>query len=264
MGTTFKSGGGTGTGAFRDGADGDRVGMVNATGDAVQSVSFSVRSWAGWLPGRADLAMGGEIVAAAQPPAGLRRRATPLGRKVLEAAWPLLAGRTDQPRIVLASRHGEYERTWGLAQALAAEGELSPADFSLSIHHGLAALLSIATGNRAGHTALAGGGDSFGFGCVEAAISLAEGDQAVLLLYYDDPLPERYRPIAGKDGDAAVLALLLEPAGQGGDTVTVEFQPTEGGGGEPLAQRFGALLAGEAAEAAGEGERMSWRWRRVA
>lgn len=207
---------------------------------------------------------GGEPVADAPVPAGVRRRVTSVGRKLLEAAWPLLAGRADAPRIVLASRHGEYERTWGLASALAAGEELSPAEFSLSIHHGLAALLSIATGNRAGHTALASGADSLGFGCVEAAVCLADGDDSVLLIYYDEPLPDSYRSVADSGEDTAVLALLLERAECGGQVIETGFEPSAQAGGDPLARHLGSVLTGRAGAAAGGGDRMTWRWRHVA
>ncbi|CAA7626565.1 beta-ketoacyl synthase chain length factor [Magnetospirillum sp. UT-4] len=235
--------------------------MVSAAAGGAQSVGFAVAAWTAWLPGRAALLSGG-AVAAVPAPAGLKRRATPLGRKVLEAAWPLLADHGDSPRIVLSSRHGEYQRTLGLARALAAEEELSPAEFSLSIHHGLAALLSIATGNRAGHTAVAAGGDTFGWGCVEAAACLADGDGSVLLLHFDEPLPAEYRDIADAEEAALVLALLLRPAG--GDSVRLEFEPAAAPSGDDPALRFGEMLAGGDAAAEATGERMTWRWRHAA
>jgi hypothetical protein len=238
--------------------------MVSAPGGGSQSLSFVVQAWTGWLPGRADLASGGRAVAESVVPAGLRRRATPLGRKVLEAAWPLLDGTPEPPRIVLASRHGEYQRTWQLAASLAAEDAMSPADFSLSIHHGLAALLSIATGNTAGHTALAGCGDTFGFGCVEAACCLADGDSSVLLLYFDEALPDCYGAIADGTGAPAVLALLLSPPGRAGQSISVEFAPADAAGHCDLAARFAGVLTGQEAEARAVGERMTWRWRRAA
>ncbi|MGE5517518.1 MAG: beta-ketoacyl synthase chain length factor [Bacteroidota bacterium] len=238
--------------------------MAGVGADGIQTVSFSIKAWAGWLPGMPALVSGGEAMAGPPLPAGLRRRATPLGRKMLEVAWPFLAGRQDAPRIVLASRHGEYDRTWGLSQALAAGEELSPAEFSLSIHHGLAALLSIATGNRGGHTALACGGDTFGFGCVEAAVCLADGDDRVLLLYYDAPLPDIYRPITDAEGDEAVVALLLEPAGSGGETIHMDFLPAAGGGDGHLLRHFASVLTRQADQAEGVGDRMMWRWRHVA
>jgi len=47
-------------------------------------------------------------------------------------------------------------------------------DFSLGVHNALAGLLSVSTRNHGGHTALAAGIDSFGFGLMEAAVCLLE------------------------------------------------------------------------------------------
>src|SRR5689334_10839923 len=89
----------------------------------------------------------------------LRRRVSEIGQRALRPAWCLSEG---EPKFVLASRNGEFGRTLGLLEALTEREPLSPAEFSLSVHHALIGLLSIARGNGAGHTALAAGADSFG------------------------------------------------------------------------------------------------------
>jgi hypothetical protein len=166
------------------------------------------------------MASGGAIHPATPLPASLRRRITPIGRKVLEAAWAVMAGRPGlEPRIVLSSRHGEYARTLGLLTSLAESGEVSPAEFSLAVHHGLAGLLSIATGNHAGHTAISAGEDSFGAALCEAAACLADGDGHILLMHFDEALPDSYDAVGGGPEPDLALALLLsagergEPAG---------------------------------------------------
>lgn len=238
--------------------------MVNGEGIEGQSLSFAVVAWAAWLPGRDVMVSGGSSQSSGALPTSLRRRVTPIGRKALETAWTLLAGRHDMPLIVLSSRHGEYSRTFGLQVAQAETGEVSPAEFSLSVHHGLAALLSIATGNRSGHTAIAAGDDSFGYGCVEAAASLAAGTGSVLLMHFDESLPECYDPIAGASEDGLALALLLAPADKAGDRISVAFSPAFPPGGKSGALGFADLLMGATQEATASGQRMTWRWRRAA
>jgi hypothetical protein len=232
-------------------------------------MGFRLVSWAGWLPGAEGLASGGAVRPGAALPSSLRRRVTPIGRKALEAAWLVLAGRSEDeepPRIVLSSRHGEYGRTMGLLDSLAESGEVSPAEFSLAVHHGLAGLLSIAAGNRAGHSAVAGGGESFGYGWLEAAASLADGGGRVLLIHFDEPLPEPYAPVGGDRDPSVALALLLasDRDEAEGDRLSLAFAPSDPPGDESPAVSFARLLDGQAAEAVCVGERLTWRWCRVA
>ena len=234
--------------------------MVSASQAQPQSIRFGVGAWAAWLPGRDAMVTNGTLSADTPIPASLRRRVTPIGRKALEAAWAILAGRSDSPRIVLSSRHGEYVRTFGLQVSLAESGELSPAEFSLSVHHGLAGLLSIATGNKSAHTALAGGAESFGYGCLEAATSLAQSPDPVLLIHFDAPLPESYAAISDGAEDSVALALLLAPQGE---KFSVEFSPSLQPGKDSLALKFAELLATSAQDITASGDRMNWRWRRV-
>jgi len=117
-------------------------------------------------------------------PTILKRRVSPLGREALLAAFGLPD--VGASRFVLSSRHGEFGRTQALLSALADGEPLSPADFSLSVHHGLIGLLSIATGNRLGHTAVAAGRESFAYGLLEAAAAATERPgQPMALVHFD-------------------------------------------------------------------------------
>jgi len=228
---------------------------------------FRLACWAAWLPGRESLVCGGTLCPGPALPSSLRRRVTPIGRKALDVAWTLVAGQTgSQPKIVLSSRHGEYTRTFDVLTALAETGEVSPAAFSLSVHHALAGLLSIAADNRAGHTAIAAGGESFGYGCLEAATSLAEGAGRVLLLHFDEALPEAYREIGGAAEDSLALALLLAPEDEdgAGERIALSFAPSAPPGADSLALCFARLLDGGVTETHATGERLSWRWSRAA
>ncbi|SEH49882.1 beta-ketoacyl synthase chain length factor [Magnetospirillum fulvum] len=228
---------------------------------------FRLEAWAGWLPGRDRLASGGTVAAGADLPSSLRRRVTPIGRQALDAAWYLLAGtHGTTPKIVLSSRHGEYSRTFGLLSSLAASGEVSPAGFSLSVHHALAGLLSIAADNRAGHTAVAAGGESFGYGCLEAATSLAEGIDRVLLLHFDEALPESYAEIGGGAEDSLALALLLAPNRDDGvgERIALGLAPSDPPGTDSLAHCVATLLEGGGSETRAAGERLTWTWQHVA
>jgi hypothetical protein len=234
-----------------------------------------VRDWFAWSPGRETrrdwLAWAGSDVPqaqAAQPipalPMMLRRRATPIGQKALAAA--LACEGIDKARYVLASRHGEYDRTVNILLSLANDQQPSPAEFSMSVHHGLAGLLSIHTGNRLGHIAVAASLDSFGYGLLEAASCLADAPETpVLLLYVDAPLPDSYAPFRlAAEATLPVAVALLLAAGDG-SRISIGCAANDAGeGADSLAERFLKFLLSGANGGSATGEHMVWRWSRAA
>ncbi|PWC36575.1 beta-ketoacyl synthase chain length factor [Azospirillum sp. TSO35-2] len=245
--------------------------LLPGSGPAQAGLRFAVRRWSAWTPGRETRAAWRDWAGAppsavdeAPPPAlpmMLRRRATPLGQRLIAAALACGDG-AARARYVLASRHGELGRTLTILESLAAGDPPSPTEFSMSVHHGLAGLLSIHTGNRAGHTALAAGEDSFGFGLLEAAALLAERPgEPVLLLYGDDPLPDAYAAFR-EDGDAGlpmVCALLLEA----GDDILFQAAPNRDGAPPALSavSDFLRFLLAPERTVTSTGARMVWTWR---
>lgn len=237
-------------------------------------LNFTLRHWSAWAPGRETRAAWREWAgappvtedAAAAPalPMMLRRRATPLGQKLIAAALACGEGAMTA-RFVLASRHGELGRTLNILNSLADDEMPSPSEFSMSVHHGLTGLLSIHTGNRAGHTALAAGADSFGYGLLEAAITLAEKPgEPVLLLYGDDRLPEAYA--AFRDESDAGLPLICALLLQAGDEIRFHPAPNHGEAisSPTTAEDFLRFLLSGAQQASSAGERMTWSWQRHA
>lgn len=240
---------------------------------------FSVRDWFAWAPGRETRpAWRGWASGVASPVAGpgesaepmptlpmmLRRRMTPIGQKAVGAA--LACEDAAIARYVIASRHGEYDRTMGIFSALASGEAPSPAEFSMSVHHGLAGLLSIHTGNRLSHVAIAAAEDSFGCGMLEAALCLAEDPATpVLLVYYDAPLPDAYQRFRSRsEAELPVaLALLLGAAQESG--ISCQWAAAESGATvvENQALAFLRWLLSGTPGAACQGERMLWRWSRV-
>ncbi|HLO76839.1 MAG TPA: beta-ketoacyl synthase chain length factor [Magnetospirillum sp.] len=237
--------------------------MQDIPQEDLHALHINVLAWAAYCEGDETVATGNAIQPAPPLPAALRRRITPIGRKALEAAWAVLAGRPGmEPRIILSSRHGEYDRTLGLLDSLADSGEVSPAEFSLAVHHGLAGLLSIATGNRQGHTAVSAGVDSFAAALTEAAACLTEGDASVLVMHFDSALPRDYEQVGGGTEPGLALALLLTPAG--GESIVMRQRPTAKPGEECAAAALINLLRSNADEARAAGGRMVWSFSRAA
>jgi hypothetical protein len=216
-----------------------------------------VRGWAAWSPGAAPVG--------AAPPALLRRRVSPLGQEALRAVWSL--PETQTSRIIASSRHGEFGRTLSILDTLVGDAEVSPADFTLSVHHALVGLLSIACGNRQGHTAVAAGSESFCFGFLEALSCLSERpDEPVVLVHYDEPLPEPFAVFDRPAGHPEVLALVLAAAAEGAP-LSLATAPA----GKNLsrshshAMDFLTFLQNpDLTEGVSPGERLDWHWRRHA
>lgn len=225
-------------------------------------IEIPVLAWAVWEADCSTLTSNSELPPAKPLPASLRRRVTPIGRRALEAAWTLSAALEDEaPRIVLSSRHGEYARTQGLLHALAEAEEVSPAEFSLAVHHGLAGLLSIATGNRAGHTAVAAGGDTLGAALTEAAACLMTGDRRVLVMHFDEAPPADYAAVGGGTEPSVAFALLL---GAGGASLRLDAEAAPSPAAPLQPDHIIRLLRGETDVAELGGERHRWSLRRAA
>lgn len=241
-------------------------------------LAFSVRDWFAWAPGRetrhawrdwasaptsAVDAPAGDLESMPTLPMMLRRRATAIGQKAVGAA--LACQDVNSARYVIASRHGEYARTTDIFTSLAKREAPSPAEFSMSVHHGLAGLLSIHTGNRLGHVAVAAAEDSFASGLLEAALCVAdEPATPVLLIYYDAPLPTEYGPFRSEAETELpiVLAILLGPNGT--EPMSFQWRPEHVSAVvQNQALSFLRWLLSGTPDAECRGTRMVWRWSRV-
>jgi hypothetical protein len=172
----------------------------------MQAARFSVLRWSAWAPGLDSVSLWQQWARAGrcQPAGGdgaatprvdflppmLRRRLSTLSRAALWAAYDCAAGEHHW-RSVFASPHGEIHRTVELLGSLADGEPLSPNGFSLSVHNTASGLYAIASGNRAPSTAVAAGRDTLAMALVDAAGWLARGEERVLLVFGDEPLPDR-------------------------------------------------------------------------
>lgn len=203
--------------------------------EPIRSVRLSVDQWMACGPGletQADWiawAHGAAVPAATNRipvalPAILRRRVTAVGQMAFRTVCALSV--PDAARFIFCSRHGEFQRTLGILTALATGEPVSPAEFSLSVHNALAGLLSIAWHNRAGHTTIAAGADSFRSALIEAASSLIEQpDEPVLLVYFEDRLPGPYGEVADSDDTCVALAMVLAAPRHAASDVILELAP---------------------------------------
>lgn len=214
---------------------------------------FSILGSACW---RSDVASSEALTT----PASLRRRISPASQQALNAAWKLLP--KGSARIIFSSRHGEFKRTLSLFESLAESGEVSPADFTLSVHHVLTGMLSIAQENRCGHIAVAGGTESFCYGFLEALVCLHENPtEPVLFIHCEEPLPAPFTEFEAPNQPTVAIALLL--AAQNTDNhYSLQIQPGTKSAvvAHSHALDFLNFFDGNATELISYGERMAWRW----
>lgn len=145
-------------------------------------------------------------------PAMERRRLTSVERAALAVAWRALQevpSRPAQLPVVFASRWGEIGTTLKLMEQMQAEGEMSPAGFSNSVHNAAPGHFSRLTGNRAPYTAIAAGADTYEMGLLEASTYPGK----VLFVYAEEDTPAFYRPDFEDVQTAHAVALVIDNGG---------------------------------------------------
>lgn len=227
--------------------------------------------WCAWTgkeaPALEKAPAGGQWLPAGPPdvgflPAMQRRRLSPLARSAFAVAWHCLSPGEEVP-LLCSSADGEMQRTVALLGALAEEEPLSPTSFSLSVHNAIAGQMSIALGNQAAVLAIAPGDEGLAAAMVEACGLLAEGAEQVVVVWYDEPLPEPYAAFGHHEPEAAALAMRLGRGGAG-TPLQLERHVADAGRGQPgpLPQLLAWLVSGQA-EFETTAWAARWLWRRV-
>lgn len=147
-------------------------------------------------------------------PMTLRRRLTPLGKLAMGELFRVdaqLSEANQETPWVMACRHGDTSRMLNLLTSLAQKEQLSPMDFSLSVHNAIGGMFSIAMGNKQSSTSLSGGKNTFEMGLVEA-YALAQARQMTIgYLYYDMPLPVFYGDHPNEEELGRCVSIILSP-----------------------------------------------------
>ncbi|WKD49928.1 beta-ketoacyl synthase chain length factor [Microbulbifer spongiae] len=183
------------------------------------SIEFLITAWRAWYSGISELSEWQRWRCEKALPEGenqadvsfltamQRRRLSPLSKAALNAAYPLLKQR-DIP-LLCCSVHGESVRTHSLLKSAAAAEDLSPTAFGLSVHNGIAGQLSILCSVQSPAFALAGGDFPLLAGLLEAVGILQDGAEELLIIFYEEPLPEMYQSSAQSPANICVTAMHL-------------------------------------------------------
>jgi len=240
------------------------------------NMQFSLQAWSAWAPDKCtrhdwEAWARGEAFTStlAQPdisvvPAQQRRRMSPLSRMAFATAAACASDLPTAPCCIFASRHGELGRTMKIIESIVTGGDVSPADFSLSVFNTALGLYSIVTGNKAPSTMVVAGEDTFGCALIEAALHLARfpGTQ-VLLVFFDEPLPEPLDRMDEPDSETFSMALLLAAGPK--PNLAVDFSHNESGSGGLHNPGLGFLKFWLAEQQTGQlsTTRTAWQWSRL-
>jgi hypothetical protein len=234
--------------------------------------ALQILSWSFWSPEtrqplewRAAPAQTAPLAPSAVPdhaiPASHRRRMSALAKMAVQVALEATA-EAHADYLVFCSQHGELPRTRELLATIASGGELSPMGFSQSVHNASAGLYTIIKQSQVPATSLAAGAGTFAYGWIEAETYLrSHPGQRVLLVSYDEVLPNEYRAYSRQEQRSYALALLLAATDSGG--IAVELAPAGTEESLPMAPLFAAWALSQEPKLTITAGGQGWAWRRV-
>ncbi len=140
-----------------------------------------------------------------------RRRLSSLARVVFHLLEQCACAERDEP-VVFSSVMGEIQRTQGILESLAADQQVSPAAFSLSVHNAIGGLWSLIHGVQEPVLSMAPPWGSPMPAFLEALGMLGEkAVSGVLVCCYEEDYPDFYTPFLDGPEAPTALAMRLVP-----------------------------------------------------
>lgn len=125
--------------------------------------------------------------------ASMARRLSSGSRLALDTALDLFS--VHQPdAFIFTCQHGELERNFRILSALSEKNDVSPTDFTMSVHNSAVGQLAIMLDSPTVSTSIAAGADSFHQGLIEAVALLNNGFERILLVDFEGTIPDFYTP----------------------------------------------------------------------
>ncbi len=125
-----------------------------------------------------------------------KRRLSQVSRMTIQVVHDLLEKCPDAKnyKLVFASFRGELSRQLKINKGLVEDGDVMPAQFSISVFNTPPAAATIACGIKAGYTAVYSSEDCFTDAFLAAAAPVASGDEEkVLFVYADELITDEYK-----------------------------------------------------------------------
>lgn len=151
------------------------------------------------------------------------RRLSPLARAASAVAWHCRQTCGDMASVFY-SNHGESLYYFEMLQGLAAGEELSPSRFSLSVHNAIAGLSSFHSQSYLPYVSLAGGTEGV-FAAFLEADGLIRISPKVMLVCYEQVLPEAYRPYHASPDITWAFAMVLSRSADHGQQLRFLRRP---------------------------------------
>jgi hypothetical protein len=236
------------------------------------TVRIEVRNWSFWSPEGGDpedwlrywseagsSRQEGEPDAAAIPPMQ-RRRTSRLSKMALAMALEAVSEQAVDYSI-FCSQHGEIVQTRRILSSISEGTEISPTAFAQSVHNTSSGLFTILEKSHAPSTSIAAGASTFAAGWVEAQAYLSSNPKhTVLLVDFDEVIPDEYQGYADQAHCDHALALVLVAADQ--DGIGLDPAPCGETSWLPQGPQFLAWLQSGEEKLSLTAERQGWLWRR--
>lgn len=199
-------------------------------------------------------------------PASVRRRLNSFGR---DAGTSIADKIESSPLIVFASRYGDAVRSVDILEEICKGEEISPMNFSLSVHNAVSGLFSIGWKLKQMQSVISAGANTFVMGLTEA-FSLLKSfpDEDVLLIYVDVPLPSVFSEFDDAGEATEICALLMSRDNNGKTGPTIEANLIQDQSGKlqaedhPL-QALAALLQGTNTETTVGNTTFGWELKNI-
>ena len=189
-----------------------------------------------------------------------RRRMSRLARMAISCALEV-AGDNAVDYSIFSSQHGEVVRTRDILGSISDGIEISPTAFSQSVHNTSSGLYTILTKSNHASTSIASGANSFAHAWIEAESYLAANpSHTVLLVDFDEIIPQEYHPYSEQVDCDHALALLLKASPDGG--IGLASDEAAAVSNLPQGPQFLAWLQAGADSLSLGADGQGWRWAR--
>ena len=154
------------------------------------------------------------------------RRLSPLARAACAVANHCRQNNGDMPSVFFSS-HGESQYYFEMLDGIAAREDVSPSRFSLCVHNAIAGLSSLHSASFQPYVSLSGGTEGMFTAFLEVAGMLLEVPK-ILVVWYEQPLPEAYRAYLATSEPTWAIAMVLSRAGNPGHQLRLARRPGKG------------------------------------
>ncbi len=113
----------------------------------------------------------GENLDLSDIPMNMRRKLSPVGKIAMSTMLDCYGEKSDDIKLVYASRYGELERVVKLIKQEHEDNEVSPTGFSFSVHNSTIGLFSLLKNIHSSYNSVAGGENSFSVGLLDAVMN---------------------------------------------------------------------------------------------